>query len=60
MQARSVEGLGCGVEMSGNDVCGGNVVGVGVWVAEEVGEGYGFEGVGVVEGGFVEFDHSCD
>lgn len=40
------------------DHVGGEDVGAeGVWVAEEVGEGYGGEGVVVGEGGFVEFDH---
>jgi len=33
------------------------VGGVGVWVAQEVGEGYCGEGVGVGFGGGVEFDH---
>lgn len=51
------EALGGGVERAGDYVCGENVRGVGVWVAEEVGEGDGGEGVviGVVCG--VEFDH---
>lgn len=43
--------------MPGEDV-GGDYMGcVWVGVAEEVGEGYGREGVGVVRGGFVEFHH---
>lgn len=57
MEAGGGEALGGGVEGARDDVCGEDVGGVGVWVAEEVGEGDGGEGVVVGVGCGVEFDH---
>ena len=45
------------VDVARYHVCGEDVGAVGVWVAEEVGEGYGWEGVVVGVGGLEEFDH---
>jgi len=45
------------VDVSRYYVGGEDVRAVGVWVAEEVGEGYGGEGVVVCEEGFIEFHH---
>ena len=52
-----MQALGEGVKGAGDDVCGEDVGGVGVWVAEEVGEGDGGERVSVGLVGGVEFDH---
>ena len=57
MQPHGVQALGRGVEVSRDDVRGEDVGGVGVRVAEEVGEGDGGEGVLVGVGGGVEFYH---
>lgn len=43
--------------MSRHDIGAEDVRAVGVWVAEEVGESYDFEGVRVGVGLVVEFDH---
>ena len=61
MQTRGVEGLGDGVVEAVDGVGGEDVGGVGVRVAEEVGEGDCGEGVVVGGGAFVEFGHGfCD
>lgn len=57
MQAGGAEALGRGVEVSVDDIGREHVLGVGVRVAEEVGERDGGEGVVVAEGTFVEFYH---
>lgn len=60
MNSRGGKAAGFGVDGAINYVGGENVRGVGVWVAQEVGEGDGGEGVVVGVGGFVEFDHFGD
>jgi hypothetical protein len=59
VQAHGREALGVRVEVALDGVCGGDVAGVGVWVAQEVGERDGAEAVvvGVVRG--PELDHCC-
>lgn len=59
MQAHGGQALGFGVEVALDGVCGGDVAGVGVWVAQEVGEGDGAEAVVVGVVGGPEFDHCC-
>lgn len=49
--------MGRGVEVSVDDIGREHVLGVGVRVAEEVGERDGGEGVVIAEGAFVEFHH---
>lgn len=56
MDAECLETPG-GVDGARDHVGGEDVGAVGVGVAEEVGEGYGWEGVVVGEGRIVEFDH---
>ena len=57
MEADGRQALGFRVEVPGDGVGGGDVAGVGVWVAEEVGEGDGAEAVVVGVVAAVEFDH---
>ncbi len=57
VQSGGAEALADGVEMAVDDISGEHMGSIGVRVAEEVGEGDGGEGVVVVEGVGVEFDH---
>lgn len=59
MQAHSGQALSLGVECALDGVCGGDVAGIGVWVAQEVGERDGAEAIVVGVVGGVEFDHGC-
>ena len=60
VQAHGGETLGAGIVGALDGVGAGDVAGVGVRVTEEVGEGDGGEGVGVVVGRRVEFHHVDD
>jgi len=57
VQADGRQTLGFRVEVAGDGVCRGDVAGVRVRVAQEVGEGDGGEGVVVGVFFAVEFDH---
>ena len=57
MEADGRQALGFRVEVPGDGVGGGDVARVGVWVAEEVGEGDGAEAVVVGVVAAVEFNH---
>jgi len=57
VEAEGCEALGRGVVGAGDCVGGEHMGRVGVWVAEEVGEGYGGERVVVIVGLVVDFDH---
>jgi len=57
VDAQGVQLAGDGVDMPRNHVRGEDVGGVGIWVAEEVCERNGGEGVIVGEGGFIELNH---
>lgn len=57
MDARCAQPAGLGVDMAVDHVAGEDMCAVWVWVAKEVGEGDGWEGVVVREVGVVEFYH---
>lgn len=57
MYSRCLQLSGGWVDGARDRVGGEDVRGIGIGVAEEVGEGYGWEGIVVGIGGFVEFHH---
>ena len=59
VESCDVYALGEGIKGFGDCVCGEDMGAEGVWVAKEVGEGYGWEGVGIAVGLGVEFHHCC-
>ena len=60
MKSGSSELLLRGIELTVDDVRREHVSCVRVWVAKEVGEAHGREGIVIVEEAFIEFDHDPD